>query len=74
MFFRLSLVECDCFSLHHSHVIADAFLFVNQMARDQNGRAARRDILEQRGEHIAAHHRVEQIGKRVWDLLSESCI
>jgi glycosyltransferase involved in cell wall biosynthesis len=25
-------------------------------------------------EHIAAHHRVEQIGKRVWDLLSESCI
>jgi len=25
-------------------------------------------------EHIAAHHRVEQIGKRYWDLLCESCI
>jgi glycosyltransferase involved in cell wall biosynthesis len=24
--------------------------------------------------HIAAHHRVEQVGKRYWDLLSESCI
>ncbi|MGD0775835.1 MAG: glycosyltransferase [Candidatus Solibacter sp.] len=24
-------------------------------------------------EHIAAHHRVEQIGKRYWDLLCESC-
>jgi glycosyltransferase involved in cell wall biosynthesis len=24
--------------------------------------------------HIAAHHRVEPIGKRYWDLLSESCI
>jgi glycosyltransferase involved in cell wall biosynthesis len=24
--------------------------------------------------HIAAHHRVELIGKRYWDLLSESCI
>jgi glycosyltransferase involved in cell wall biosynthesis len=24
--------------------------------------------------HIAAHHRVEQIGKRYWDLLSENCI
>jgi glycosyltransferase involved in cell wall biosynthesis len=24
--------------------------------------------------HIAAHHRVEQIGKRFWDLLCESCI
>src|ERR1039458_3118177 len=24
--------------------------------------------------HIAAHHRVEQIGKRYWDLLCESCI
>jgi hypothetical protein len=24
--------------------------------------------------HIAAHHRVERIGKRYWDLLSESCI
>jgi glycosyltransferase involved in cell wall biosynthesis len=24
--------------------------------------------------HIAAHHRVEPVGKRYWDLLSESCI
>jgi hypothetical protein len=24
--------------------------------------------------HIGAHHRVEQIGKRYWDLLCESCI
>ena len=24
--------------------------------------------------HIAAHHRVEQVGKRYWDLLCESCI
>ena len=24
--------------------------------------------------HIAAHHRVEQIGKRYWDLLCECCI
>ncbi|MCX6630967.1 MAG: glycosyltransferase [Candidatus Solibacter sp.] len=24
--------------------------------------------------HIAAHHRVEQIGKRFWDLLCESCV
>jgi glycosyltransferase involved in cell wall biosynthesis len=35
----------------------------------------RHQTIGQRGAaHIAAHHRVEQIGKRFWDLLCESCI
>ena len=35
-----------------------------EVAREIGGRGAG---------HIAAHHRVEQIGKRYWDLLCESC-
>jgi glycosyltransferase involved in cell wall biosynthesis len=59
---RIAAGPAERDSLRHHMVLLTS---IREVARAIGQRGAR---------HIAAHHRVEQIGKRVWDLLCESCI
>ena len=59
---RIAAGPAERDSLHHHMVLLTSFA---EVARTIGLRGAG---------HIAAHHRVEQIGKRYWDLLCQSCI